>query len=280
MDKNKTEIVRDWVKKESQAEQFRDQVCERNGWKDYIDEMKGNFRKLEGISDIIVQPLNFVFAYVKTEIPALYLRDPHLKVNPKKKSSIQSAKILEEALNYIWRDKKIKRENKKNITDGKLIGHSWFKQGYTGTFGTVEDGKGGTIQTIESEDFFGYRVPWDCITFDTESIDPPYDCRWICHTTYVPLEEVKSNPRYKNTEKINPMTPKRKYNSSTESRDKDNDGDYKMACLKEFWDKKGQTVFTLSPGVDDYIESPKPWPYEMKGWPFKYLNFKIGRAHV
>ena len=69
-----------------------------------------------------------------------------------------SAKILEKAINYIWRTKKVKRENKKNILDVLLVGHSWFKTGYTGKFGTIEDANGKQFEFIESEDFFGYTV--------------------------------------------------------------------------------------------------------------------------
>lgn len=264
-----------WLKKYSSAKKFRDWIASRYRWKDFIDEFKGHFRIANGSADIQINALNYIFAYIKTEIPALYLKNPYIKVNAKKGSSIQSARILEEAINYDWRHKRLKKENKKNIFDGKLIGHSWFKSGYTGKFGTVEDGNGNTLEYIEAEDFFGYRVPWDCVVFDLDSIDPPHDCGWIAHDVWVNLDDVRKNPRYKNTDKLTAQSRKpTNYSNSTTSADnaqyKD---DEKKACLIEVWDMKNQQVFTISEGVDDYIEDPKSWPYEMRGYPFSYLCF-------
>lgn len=268
--RNKKEEVKAWLSKVQQSENYRKSMSERYRWRDFIDEFKGHFRIANGSSDIQINALNFVFAYIKTEIPALYLKNPYIKVNPKKSSSIQSARILEEAINYDWQHKKLKRENKKNIWDGKLIGHSWFKSGYTGNFGTVEDGNGETIETIVSEDFFGYRVPWDCITFDLDSIDPPYDSAWICHTVWANLDDAKKNPRYKNTEKL---TGQSRRPPNSQNTDRDQYEDEKKVALKEVWDIKNQVVFTISDGVDDYLEDPKPWPYAMRGYPFSFLNF-------
>lgn len=270
---NTKEDVQKWLSKEGKAEQYRSKIAARYRWKDFTEEFKGRFEIIQQSTDIQINALNLIFAYVKTEIPALYLRDPYIKVNPKKNATIESSKILEAAINAIWRIKKIKRENKKNIQDGKLVGHSWFKTGYTGKSGTVEMDNGLTMETIESEDYFGYRIPWDCVTFNTDSIDAPFDSAWICHTNWVPLEDAKKNPRYKNTDQLKATSRKKdSYYSTTNSTDTPEFIE-EMACLKEFWDIKNKKVFTLSPGVDDYIEAPKEWPYEMKGFPFSQLCF-------
>lgn len=267
--------VKEWLAKYTAAKKYRNWIASRYRWKDFIDEFKGHFRIANGSADIQINALNYVFAYIKTEIPALYLKNPYLKVNAKKESSIQSARILEEALNYDWKHKRLKKENKKNIFDGKLIGHSWFKSGYTGKFGTVEDGNGDTQEFIESEDFFGYRVPWDSIVFSVDSTDPPHDSSFVAHDVWVDLEDAKANQKYKNTDKLTAQSRKpTNYSNSTSSADNQQyDSEEKKCCLIEFWDKKGTKLFTLSEGVDDYIEEPKDWPYEMRGYPFSYLCF-------
>ena len=270
---NNREAVRKCFAKIKKGEDLRDKYCDKYRWKEFLEEFKGHFNISEGSYDIQINPLNFVFAYVKTEIPALYFRDPNIKLNPKKGTSIQAAKISEIALNQIWRTKLIKRQNKKNVADGKLIGHSWFKTGYTGRMGTVEDGNGNVIETIESEDFFGYRVPWDCIVFDPDSVDPPYDCKWIAHMVWAPLDDVKKNPRYKNAAQVRPMMRKSKDSKDTTANELEGEYDEPMACLHEVWDIKKREVFTVSEGMDDYLEPPKQWPYKMKGYPFSYLNF-------
>lgn len=257
-----------WLDRRSRAKKKRDQAAAKGDWKKLLDAYKGEWQDLAGL-DVSILPIQLVFAYVRTELPSLYIRDPHIKVNPKNRTSIQSAKVFEAAINYIWRCKKLKREVKKSVLDALIIGHSWFKTGYTGSFGTIED-NGQTIETVESEDFFGYRIPWDCITFDTDSNDPPYDCSWIAHDVWMSLEDVQNNPRYKKD-----VTARLEVGLSAEDMGvSTSDERYRgKVCVIEVWDKKNKKVFCVSPGCEDYLEDPKDWPYEMKGFPFSYLKF-------
>jgi hypothetical protein len=264
------EEVQKWNDKISIARKWRDDICARRRWKEMINEYKGQWELADGRYDIQILPINLVFAYIKTELPSLYIRDPHIKINPKNRTSVATSKVLESVINYIWYYKKIKREIKKCIVDALLIGHGWFKTGYTGTFGSIEDDLLGTIETIESEDFFAYRLPWDSIVFDPDSIDPPHDAAWIAHSVWLPLEDVKKNPRYKNTHKLTANYSKDdKYNENQPNK---NQG---KCRLTEVWDVKNKTVFTISEGCDDYIEDPKPWPLAGRGFPFSYLKFNF-----
>lgn len=261
----RSEEVSMWQDRISTAFKRRDDIAVKNKWEDMIDKVNGVWKEIEGYS-IPILPLNLLHAFVKTELPALYIRDPQIKANPKKRTTIWRAKVLEAVINYLWRVKDLKREIKKCIADALIIGHAWFKVGYTGEFGTIEMNDQETQEYIESEDFFGYRVPWKNIVFDCDSIDPPHDCSWICHSVWLPIEEVKKNERYKNTDKIR-ISEERKYSAGL--KDKQNS----KVRVDEVWDIKNKQVFTVSEGVDDYLEEPKPWPYEMKGYPFSYLQF-------
>lgn len=264
---NSKEVVSQWMSKVTEARRWRDQLSKNRRWAELIREYKCDW---DLNLDIQTLPINLIFAYIKTESPSLYIKDPHIKINPKNRTSINTAKVLEAVINYIWYYKKVKREIKKCILDALLIGHSWLKTGFTGKFGSVEDGHGGTIETIESEDFFVYHLPWDSIVFDPDAIDPPHDCEWIAHSVWLPIDEVKKNPRYKNTDKLQTNyskkdgqinEPENKYAGKT--------------CLTEVWDMKNKQLFTISEGVDDYIEDPKPWPYELRGYPFSFLKFNF-----
>jgi len=270
--KNNAEIIGMWNSRIGRARKQRDKAAKDGNWERLLDAAKGDLHILQQGHRIPILPLQLLFAYIKAEIPLLYIRNPHIKVNPKNRTSIATAKVLETVINYIWHIKKLKREIKKSIRDALIIGHSWFKVGYTGRFGTIEDGNGQTIETIESEDYFAYRVPWKDITFDPDSIDPPYDCRWISHSVNLPIEDVKKNPKYKNTHLL-----QNNLNSNEEMDIKDmsdvEDSQVLKTRLEEVWDLKNRQVFTISEGVDDYIEDPKPAPYQMKGSPFSYLRF-------
>ncbi len=266
------DAIKKWFDRINYSEKYRKKTAERYKWRQLIEEYRGNFAGIEGL-DIYVPSLNLIFAYVKSEIPSLYLRDPKIKVNPKKGSSILSAKILEKALNYIWRTKRLKRENKKNVLDSLLVGHSWFKTGYNGSFGTVEDGNGNTFEFVEKDDFFGYRVPYENITFNPDANDPPFDCTWIAQEVWIPLEELQANKTFKNTEDLQPSAED---TASTDMGAQDRnraDSDTKRVKVYEVWDKKSNSVFTITPGCDLYLREPRPMPYKgMKGLPFSFLR--------
>lgn len=255
------------------AENYRERVATDYQWQDILKDYHGKSTiNALGVSDIYIPSLNLVFAYIQSEQPALYFRDPHIKINPKNPKSVAGAKILEKAINYIWRTKRIKRENKKNVKDTLLVSHSWFKVGYNGKFGTVEQANGDTFEFIDSEDFFGYRLPWDQVVFDNYAMDVPYDCDWIAHKVYVPVNEAREKYPNKN---LQPTVYRPIDNASTKYRQSDEDRheEESMVALYEMWDKKKMTVCIVSPGCDEYVEEPKEWPYEIKGFPFSFLQF-------
>lgn len=263
-----------WLKRIDHSKRYKKKVGERYHWRGLTEKYRGYFAGLQDASDIYIPALNYIFAFIKAEIPRLALRDPKISINPKKGSSVLSAKILEKAINYIWRTKKIKRENKKNILDVLLVGHSWFKTGYTGKFGTIEDANGKQFEFVESEDFFGYRVPYENIYFAPESNDPPFDCPWIAHEVWVSLEEIQKNKEFKHTDELEPSI---KDENTAEQKDPVDDlrrfgPDAKMVKMYEVWDKIGNQLFTITEGCPYYLREPKKFPYEMNGYPFSFLR--------
>jgi hypothetical protein len=267
-------VVQKWLMRIDHSKRYKKTASERYHWTGLTEKYRGYFAGLQDSSDIYVPALNYIFAFVKAEIPRLALRDPKISINPKKGSSILSAKILQKAINYLWRTKKIKRENKKNLLDSLLVGHSWFKTGYTGKFGTIEDANGRQYEFVESEDFFGYRVPYDNVFFSPESNDPPYDCKWIAHEVWMSLDEVQENKEFKHTAELSPSI---KDEGNVGDRDPMDSlrrfgPDDRMIKMYEVWDKmKGQT-FIITEGCEYYIQAPKEWPYEMRGFPFSFLR--------
>ena len=269
--------VRSWRDKIKASELYRDRIAARYRWKPITEEYKGQSTDVQDSTDIYVPSLNYTFAYIKTEIPSLYLRDPKIKVNPKNERSIRSAKILTKALNYLWRVNRYKRENKKNILDVKLVGHSWFKSGYTGKAEVVEDNDK-VYEFIDSESFFGYRVPFDKISFNQDALDPPYDCAWISQEVWLPLSEVKKKDSgYKHTSELQASDPgvaepdKQNTKNTDQDRAKEDPGSNKVKFY-EIWDKVNKKILVISDQVDAYHKSPRNWPCEFKGMPFSYLE--------
>lgn len=266
--------VQKWHNRIQESEKLRDKMSGRYDWPGNIEKYRGYYKELADL-DINAPSMNLVFGYVQTELPRLYVRDPYIKVNPKKEATIQASKILEMALNYIWRTKRIKNENKKNIKDTILTGQSWFKTGYTGEFGVIEDYEGNPMEGIIKEDFFGYRIPNQHVYFDVDAVNPPFDCRWIAHEYWVPLEKLKGDKKY-NQEAVRMITgsPKKSVNNDSNSwQAKDAKSDIIMARLFEIWDKENQEFLVIAEGCSKFLKKPKEWPYDMKGFPFSYLKF-------
>jgi hypothetical protein len=267
------EFVRKWMSRIKKREDARKKVAERYHWKLNVDRFKGKWDISEESVDVDIPPLNLFFGYVKTEIPSLYQRDPKIKVNPRNAKSIPRAKLHELVLNNLWRVKKLKKENKKTIWDALLASDGWIKVGYTGSFGTVEDGNGNTLETIESEDFFAYRTPFDCVVFDGMAVDPPHDCSWMAFKVYRPLSEVQKNKGYKHIDELACVALDDE-NKAKRTDKESYDSDVEMACLYEVWDKTNKEKFILGVGVSKGPMQRGPWPYtKLKGFPASRLGF-------
>lgn len=275
-DQKEASEVQLWRKRIAAAEQYRNQIAGRYQWRQIVEEYKGHGVSVQDTADIYVPPLNYIFAYIKTEIPALTLREPKLKVNPKNAQSIPAAKILTKALNYIWKVNRFKRENKKNVLDVKLVGHSWFKSGYTGKVEVVEE-KNKEYEFISEESFFGYRVPWDAVVFNQDAMDPPFDCAWIAHSVWLPLDEIKKDKTWLHTENLLPSSPQDPEPNKTNTKPNDTDKPKpdvtaKKAKFWEVWDKVGKKKFVISDQSDHYHKKPGDWPCKFRGFPFSYLE--------
>lgn len=251
---------------------------EKNHWERYIKEYQGDFSEILGATDLSkVIPLNLIYAYVRTEIPSLYLQDPYFEFTPKQRTTIGSAKLKEIAVNDLWGRKKFKREVKKGIQDGKIIGHAWFKVGFNANLGNAEEFFDST-ENANEQDYFFYRLNWRHVLFNDEAVDPPYDATWIAQKFYIPLDVAHKNKEWKNTDKLNGVqlsagmtTEENKQSSNSVVR-----GNTKYAELYEVWDKVNKKVLIVSTQNSVGILHERPWPYEaMQGFPFLFLNLSF-----
>lgn len=282
-----------WCARIERREKYLKNKADSSHWERYIQEYQGNFSELlSGTSKVI--PLNLIYAYVRTEIPSLYLQDPYFEFTPKKRTTIESAKLKEIAVNDIWHRKKFKREIKKGIQDGKLVGHAWYKVGYNANLGNLEEFENNTENSNE-EDYFFYRLNWRHVLFNDEAVDPPFDATWIAQKFFVPLNVAQKTPGWKNAHLLNGV----KLSGNEKREDGKNlsdgsEGDTLFAELYEIWDKVNKKVLIFSMQKNVGILHERAWPYEqMQGFPFLFLNLSfvnddpygisdvgMGEAHV
>ncbi len=266
-----------WCSRIDRREQHLKDKAARWHWERYIREYQGDFSEiLSGTQRVI--PLNLIYAYVRTELPSLYQQDPYFEFTPKQSTTIGSAKLKEMAVNDIWHRKKFKREVKKGIQDGKLIGHAWYKVGYNADLSNLETQQDNT-ENQNSNDYFFYRLNWRHVFFNDEAIDPPYDATWIAQKFFVPLKVAKENKDWSSA-RTNLVGVKLSGNDKAEDRrnitNNATQGDTEYAELYEIWDKVNKKVLIFSNNRAVGILHERPWPYEkMQGFPFLFLNLSF-----
>lgn len=284
-----------WINRISRREDALAKKTSEGHWERYIAEHGGDYSEVLAGTRII--PLNLIYAYVSTTIPDLYLQDPYFEFTPKQRTTIGSAKLKEMAVNDIWHRKKFKREVKKGIQDGLIIGHGWYKVGFNANLGNVEEFQDST-ENANQDDYFFYRINWRHVIFNDEAIDPPYDCTWIGHKFYIPCESAKNNKSWnekrKNLNSVRLVEGETKEEKAKYGNLVSEDGDQDYAELYEIWDKVNKKVLIVSKQRNVGILHERDWPYvKMQGFPFLFLNLSfvnddpygisdvgMGEAHV
>ena len=76
--------VKIWLDRIAHSEQYRKKTAEFYRWRQLLEEYRGRFYALMQSTDIYVPMINLIFTFIKSEIPALYIQDPKIAVNPKK----------------------------------------------------------------------------------------------------------------------------------------------------------------------------------------------------
>jgi hypothetical protein len=283
-----------WCNRIERREKALKDKADQSHWERYIKEYQGDFSELLASTPRVI-PLNLVYAYVRSEIPSLYQQDPYFEFTPKQSTTIGSAKLKEIAVNDIWHRKKFKREVKKGIQDGKLIGHGWYKVGFNANIGNLEESQDNTENSTES-DYFFYRLNWRHVLFNDEAVDPPYDATWMAQKFFIPLKSAKDNPEW-NASRSKLTGVKLSGNDKTEDRKSIStsiQGDTSYAELWEIWDRVNKKVLIFSVQKNVGMLHERPWPYTlMQGFPFLFLNLSfvnddpygisdvgMGEAHV
>ena len=206
--------------------------------------------------------INEVFAFVQSDIAALYFRDPYITVRPTKGATVRGAAIVEAAINHYMRALDVKEEIESQMLDADLVGHGWNKDGYF-----VESEGDGESAQIKSEGMYSMKVSWRDIFFNVGSRRPPDDCVWIAHRIIRPLNEVKK--RFPGTADlkgaVHPHLQEADYQQASWK------DDIEYTTLYEVWDTETRAYFLIAEGLDSYLMKPRPWPEYYKDFPFSML---------
>jgi hypothetical protein len=256
--------VKFWLDRISTAKRWRDRKGDEFRWETFIKEYKGTYDVTLGTrnSRVQVPAINDVFAYVQSDVSAMYFRDPYFTVNATKAATVRGAAILETALNYYWRHLDCKTEIESQMIESDLVGHGWNKDGYFAESAGDEE-----PARIANEGMYSMRVSWRDVVFNIGARNPPKDCLWMAHRLIKPLDEVKKKYRGVGDLKgsIHPHLTESDYKQTVYK------DDIEVVVLWEVWDATVRQKFLIAEGHDGYLEKPRAWPDYYKRFPFNML---------
>jgi hypothetical protein len=254
-------LVTKWHDRISTAKRWRDKLVQEKGWERYIDEYKGKYDV--SLGDVVVPPINEVYAYTQTAMASLYARDPYIAVNPKRNASVLGAKILEAAVNYYWRTLDIKEDGNLEIMDAILVGHGINKVGTN-----VQTAGEGENLVIKNMRMFSSRVSWRDFLFNVGTQRIGKDSLWVAQRIMRPTDDV--NMQYGCDLKGN-AHPGLDEKTVKDTLYKD---DIKFSALWEIWDARARMIYLIADEkTDKFLKEPAPWPEWLTEFPFQILSF-------
>ena len=128
-----------------------------------------------------------------------------------------------------------------------------------------------------------YAVRWqpDLFLTDAFSLDGPMDARWIAFGWELPIDEVRSNPAYRN---VDDLEPSRYKDAPDKEGDLESDG-FDVVRGWEVWarnfpagkNKFRNLFFTLVEGSEKFLQYEEEWPYDrIDNYPVETLTFQTG----
>lgn len=151
--------------------------------------------------DMDIVNVNISFSTINTLVPYVSDEDPHFVVKPYSgDATVENASLLETFINHLWQSPEV--EGKVYLAD---IAWDWLVFG--DAYGIVTwkiteepqyDARGDVIEGrgVEKAQYEVARIsPWD-LWIDPYS-DGVHNARWVCRRLVVPVDELKSDDRYK-----------------------------------------------------------------------------------
>jgi len=238
--------------------------------------------------------VNWVWSFCQTFIPAVYWRQPQVRVVPKKPQDGAMAPLVQAIINGQISRSRFRRECTRSLCDALIYGHGWTKMGWFGKTGQVPDNKMQPEQKrLEKmgkidRDFNmslgeGYMVRVSPENMFIDHYASSYEqMRWVCQQYYRRYDDVKADPFFKNTDNLAPV------DLLAEGEGEDNvgmplvtdvdraSGEEGWIRVWEIWDRIDRKVRFLCSGSEKW-NRVVPWPYpEVHGFPFKPLTFTEG----
>lgn len=244
----------------------------------------------------------YIHAIIRAKLPFLYYRNPEVLVSPRRKVSpnalqktLENIDTVRSIMEYIPEEIGMEYEMKRAVEDRVAFGRGIVKIGFEyevegmdkkgiiqKTISKVKDFVSGKETPTQEEvkilvdRFYVKRVayPKGHFIYDPESTNGLKDSRWCAEKIIEPLEDVKKNPKFKNTSKLKAnATIDKELKFDDDNEDSGSDEDRLEYYL--YWEKNRYGVVTKSAYVvpdQNIILEERGNPYDHKDFPYEELN--------
>jgi hypothetical protein len=252
--------------------------------------------------------VNRTGSIILSMLPFLVRRNPEFILHARKADDLQSVKLKEGLINYLWREHKMQRQLKKATLDATVIGHGIIKTGYELEIMSDKLSEVDSNETIQFRDYIKKNAPYIQrvspfrFLFDPDAIDGDLDsARWCAEIIFKPVRDVLENERYdkkarslirrvlenksmgrKNSIQKDGSVPSvstvksflRQLDGENKFLREDEDPTDDRIVLFELWDKRTFKYFVFAHGIHTPLVEEETWPYEyLEGFPYKMLPF-------
>ncbi len=260
--KTEEEKVNVWKIRLSAAKQYMEENFKSNAeryCKFFKGEHWGRLSKLGPSKDLIV--INYVYSIIKSIIPQTYYQDPYFNVTATHPKWQQAEQLIENVINYKWRELRIKQTIRRIHLDQLIMGFGAGKLGYS--FVTEKDYSKPNLdmgldytELVKEDNAFFLRVsPFD-IVFDIEAKHFS-EMKWLATRFYVDYEEAKE--RFKGYDASNVDLPmnsnlEKIFSSNLRNSYKDK---FKKVEIWEIQDLENDYFYYVTDGYDKFISKNK-----------------------
>lgn len=254
------------------------------------DVWKRSYNNWRGILDTTLYPwrsklhVPWSFTVVETIIPKVFARDPKWRAIPESPDFPEDGvQVCNDLLSYQWNRLGMRIKMYDYIKDSLMFSKAYAKTGWklkmkNQTFMEPQVDEDGVVTFTErKESGIEYDDPtveivdpYDIyVDPDATSLD---DAAYIIHRKTISLEDVKANPNYKNTDKIEDkeyadtyLDKQARYNQNIPEQDKHKD----LVEILEYWGKDDKLIVLANRSI---VLRDTPNPYAHKQIPFIELD--------
>lgn len=300
--RKKVDVLKRYQGELDRSRTWRDTETFDGLWRRMIDLYKG--RHYDSLSPHDRMVVNQAFATKNVIAPSVAVNNPKFAVHARKPEDAGGAVIAEEALNYLWRAHKYKKQFRLAVDDFLITGHGWMKVGYKfrkeielksaalenekGSDTETEDGVDdhedveGNVETemkIVDDRPFVERISVFDIYVDPDARNTD-EIRWIAQRVKRPVADVRVDSRY------NAAHARKVQAAEADAHDgsKEENGIVRplngnskgFVDVYEYYDLRERTVCTfVASYTEGFMIDPKPMPYGF-GHPFVMLrNYEV-----